>query len=260
MSMRRRLREGLVAAWSPAVSRATGLSLLDLSGNGRHAPAINVTPSTQYLGLKSYDAFYRSTSAQDGVFRATNLPPISVEFSFVVFAETSQTTDNRNLFCLGVSNNTNPFFGVGSNATNTLFYANGMTNITIAEPTNEINTFVFAQDSETRRRAYLNTSETVDTTSLTGRTFTQANFFHFASNGSSVNFDRWQGYGLDFRIYRRALSAEEVKALHEYGPGYGLRPEPTRVYFGGALAEPPTPTFKPYWRQSPQLSTAGVIG
>jgi hypothetical protein len=26
------------------------------------------------------------------------------------------------------------------------------------------------------------------------------------------------------------------------------------------VATPPTPTFKPYWRQTPQLSTAGVIG
>jgi hypothetical protein len=261
MSMRRRLRDGLVAAWSPAVSRTTGQQLLDVSGNGRHANSFTTfNPDTQYSSLNSYESIYRETATENGLFRAAGFASISETFTILAFGETSITTGSRNLFHLGVNNNNNPHFGLAASGTSALFYTNGMANITTSGvESGKFQLYAFVQDSETRRRTYFNTTETVNTTSLTGRTFTQANFLHFAINGTGSG-DRWQGFACDFRVYERALSAGEIKALHEYGPGYGLRPEPTRVYFGGTLAEPPTPTFKPYWRQTPQLSTAGVIG
>jgi hypothetical protein len=65
-------------------------------------------------------------------------------------------------------------------------------------------------------------------------------------------------------VWAEPLTEKQILAL--YNGGRGLRYDDLNVrsrqrsYFYAALAEPPTPTFKPYWRQSPQLSTAGVIG
>jgi hypothetical protein len=59
-------------------------------------------------------------------------------------------------------------------------------------------------------------------------------------------------------VARRLWNPSEVTQFHD-DPFAIVRPR-QRSYFYAATAEPPPTTFKPYWRQTPQLSTAGVIG
>jgi hypothetical protein len=68
----------------------------------------------------------------------------------------------------------------------------------------------------------------------------------------------WSGGVSAGFIWNRALTRNEISEISA-DPFAMFRPR-QRSYFYAALAEPPTPTFKPYWRQTPQLSTAGVIG
>jgi hypothetical protein len=84
-------------------------------------------------------------------------------------------------------------------------------------------------------------------------------------NTTSIGALRRSSVGLHYtglvddpRIYDRGLSIVEMQQIY-HDPWAIYRPR-QRSYFYAATAEPPPTTFKPYWRQSPQLSTAGVIG
>jgi hypothetical protein len=266
MSMRRRLREGLVGAWCPAITRASGLVLPDLS-DARHSGRLaNFTESAAYTALQGFASLQFVKASSTSVILPSSVADLKGDMSASWWFTAGVLTGNSANHVFGFYDGSSGFGGwaldmSGSPAiTRGLGFWDGSAWRNTTTNIWQVGVFTHAAVSLTggSLRVFMNgvLVDTVTGVLSTNRSHTGEKRLGSRAVSTSSHID---GILNDMRLWQRPISGEEAKALYEYGPGYGLRPEPKRVYFGGALAPPPT-TFKPYWRQSPQLSTAGVIG
>jgi hypothetical protein len=230
-----KLKQGLVGAWIPSLG-PTGRRLEDRSPYKNHGTLISMDPNTDWvtsggLGALDFDG------VDDQITSTVPIPSASITFSAWIYI---RTLDSTFRYICGVQNsgldggrmlrinssNQMQFEIIGSSIKD----VNGVTLTT----NKWIHIVGIKNDSESSAYLYQDGNQ-VGSVSLTGVTYSAvlSNFKIAARPDANSNY--FNGQLDDIRIYNRALTAQEVRALYLGGRGYGFRPQRNNRYTFGAL-------------------------
>ena len=266
------LRQGLVGAWCPSLG-ASGLSLIDRSGRGRHA-AFVAPSSGQFVGSTRGLAVSFNGSTQYA--QTTIASGFSLSFTFAAWVNASDVTLSGNSGQVGgvivsnVASYSNYWANLGLyQARWNMALFDGTNNPVAQDPASAIAnvwTHISGTRGGGRVSCFVNGREVASVTDTTS-TIPVYGSLQIGAQSSPSRFTPCQI--ADARTWSRALTPSEILTLYTRGPGVGLTPLPDRaaglprrfsVNVGGtwraADAYVRTPTD---WRLSdPKINVGGV--
>jgi hypothetical protein len=266
-----KLKQGLVGAWIPSLG-PTGLRLEDRSPYKNHGTLTNMDPNTDWVtsgGLGALD-FDGTVSKSNEVLVATNsnkfaLPTLGNKVTVCawVFNRTypSYSSVKRQiLFIHGNRDTNNGAYYLGQGPTQKITFnffqvsdyaATGTTTL----PTNMWIFVCGTWDGQTAKVYYNGSQEGESAVSITPTaSVANARIGRLGFSGFEYSVD---GRIDDLRIYNRALTAQEVRALYLGGRGYGFRPQRERYVLGTETIN--TGGFKGAWyRRRPLMLGSGI--
>jgi hypothetical protein len=224
------LRNGLIAAWCPALGDS-GYLLRDRSGFNRNATltgmggqvAWSATPkgrAIQFDGSNDYtDATMRTGLSGDFTFACWAKPEAISGFHAMMVSHVTSGYTNFYIF-----------FSINSSGRVVCQLFNGVQNPDIGGASSftvSTGQWIHAVLTRTDKsmRIVVNGVERATGTDTTTTVPTYTNFFL----GGQPGFSRWfNGQMADARVWSRALSDAGIQRLYEGGPGFGLVPQRQR--------------------------------
>ena len=251
--------DGLVGAWCPSFTGATGLQLADISGQANHGVLTNMDPGTDWVASGSGLALDFDGS-NDGVSASSfnmNLLDNAINSVSLWINPTTTNTISRPLSCGSAGSN----LALRYNFEN-LEFTFGGTSVLSVSMTNAAYagkwTHVCGVSSSSGAILYFNgiqVGSRNDTVSLTKTTGLGIGYRF------GVNSDYFTGQLDDVRIWNRALTPSEVNLIYTGGRGAGmLREPPRRRSFQGVTI--PRPSSNPVRRKPRKNNTLlnGLVG
>lgn len=226
------LRQGLVGAWCPSLG-ASGLTLIDRSGYGRHA-AFVAPSSGQFVGSTRGIAVAFNGSTQYA--QTTIASGFSSSFTFAAWVNASNVTLSGNNGQVGgvivsnVASYTNYWANLGlyQGKWNMALF-NGTNNPVAQDPASAIAnvwTHIAGNRGVGTVRCFVNGQQVASVTDTTS-TVPVYGSLQIGAQSSPPRFTPCQI--ADARAWSRALSPAEILTLYLRGPGVGLQPLPDRA-------------------------------
>lgn len=258
------MEDGLVVRYTPSWTGATGTTMLDVTGNQRHASFVNVDRNTDWqsndgnaLSLNGTNSYAILGNSRD---LYPNLAQITISFwarfrsftnAYIQITETfdiNGTNSNYQFSPLVKSNGKLAFYCLNTLANQSSYDGTGLFTLT----TNTWYHLSFVFHGGVRQQGFVNGLLDGSATNPVASIGSNFNNIWF---GASANFGTRNLNALvdDLIIFRRPLPTTELRSIYELGRG------------GGMLYAPPrrrsvliSSTFKAYWARRQQLVGSGV--
>jgi hypothetical protein len=257
-----KLKQGLVGAWIPSLG-PTGLRLEDRSPYKNHGTLTNMDPNTDWVTSGGYGAL--DFDGVDDYVAASNAGPIGTNIATSRCAWVFQRTRTNNVHATIIQQQkgTNEgFLLMLANLGGITFLftdeVNDSNNITISGSEipilNSWNHLLF-QVTPSRQWSYFLNGNLIKTGSFAADIVLENKTINIGRRTTPAGY--FDGRIDDIRIYNRALTAQEVRALHLGGRGYGFRPQRERYILGTETIN--TGGFKGAWyRRRPLMLGSGI--
>ena len=223
-----RLTQWMVGYWSPVLTGATGLQLLDLSGENNHGTLTNMDAPTDWVD-SPYGKVIDFDGSNDFVNITANLSSVisSKVFTFAVWIRTSATNTNAYPFAAGNTASDTPYLGFrldpSGNGQTQFFYRDSAGNFVIpgsgaAINNGQWNQLVAVANGSTLQ-VHVNGSAYGSASSISSLGAATITRVTIGALGRTTVIVHFAGQIAEACIWSDAMTRSEIQTLHALGPG-----------------------------------------
>jgi hypothetical protein len=249
------LRDGLIAAYCPAIGGSAGFLLPDVSGNQNSIVTNIATTTSQGVVDGSYEGIKFNGSDEGGVSREVPFFPVFTMLAWMRFSSVNVNTSFRTVFAKHTTDGSASDFYLYRHSTNVLrvdhpwILANVANSGSYAIANDEVGLIALQRYGSAGAWVYdiWHNGEYRSSNSTASNPNQGSHFIRLAklsTASGSLSFAASNTY-FDVRFYSRLLSSSELRSIYEMGPGCGLRNERRRSYYVAAATSNRYSLFEP---------------